>query len=153
MALANIAVLLAKKGKKVLAVDWDLEAPGLDGYFDDYEVSQTSTKMGLLSLLERVAVLKKRYNKKPDWRKYVSKVHLSDTETLDVIWSGSKKNSDYIGSVLKFDWNDFFEKQDGGPFIESLRNEWKEEYDFILIDSRTGITDSGGILPSRCRIF
>jgi len=30
MALANIAVLLARQhGRKVLAVDWDLEAPGL----------------------------------------------------------------------------------------------------------------------------
>ena len=29
MALANIAVLLAQRGMKVLMVDWDLEAPGL----------------------------------------------------------------------------------------------------------------------------
>src|SRR4051794_13247188 len=28
MALANVAVLLARSGKKVLVVDWDLEAPG-----------------------------------------------------------------------------------------------------------------------------
>ena len=33
MALANIAVILAKWGKKVLMVDWDLEAPGLVQYF------------------------------------------------------------------------------------------------------------------------
>jgi len=38
MALANIAVLLVRKKKRVLAVDWDLEAPGLDKYFRDYEV-------------------------------------------------------------------------------------------------------------------
>lgn len=145
MALANIAVLLAKKGKKVLAVDWDLEAPGLDRYFDDYEVTQTNMKMGLLDLLEHAAASKDKYLKKPNWRKYVSKVYLSETESLDVIWTGSNKNSDYIGRVLKFDWNDFFEKQAGGPFIESLRDKWKLEYDFILIDSRTGITDSGGI--------
>jgi hypothetical protein len=33
MALANVAVLLAREGKKVLVVDFDLEAPGLDRYF------------------------------------------------------------------------------------------------------------------------
>jgi len=33
MALANIAALLAKAGRKILAVDWDLEAPGLEKYF------------------------------------------------------------------------------------------------------------------------
>src|SRR3954465_1267346 len=31
--LANIAVLLARWGYRVLAVDWDLEAPGLHHYF------------------------------------------------------------------------------------------------------------------------
>ena len=29
MAMANVAVLLAQRGLRVLAVDWDLEAPGL----------------------------------------------------------------------------------------------------------------------------
>jgi hypothetical protein len=33
MALANIAILLARRGLSVLAVDWDLEAPGLENYF------------------------------------------------------------------------------------------------------------------------
>ena len=36
LALANIGVLLAKRGKKVLLMDWDLEAPGLDRYFRPY---------------------------------------------------------------------------------------------------------------------
>ena len=33
MALANVAIQLARKGHSVLAVDWDLEAPGLNRYF------------------------------------------------------------------------------------------------------------------------
>src|SRR5437868_12111858 len=33
MALANVAWILASNGKRVLAVDWDLEAPGLHRYF------------------------------------------------------------------------------------------------------------------------
>lgn len=35
MALANVAVLLARWGSKVLVVDWDLEAPGIERYFDE----------------------------------------------------------------------------------------------------------------------
>ena len=38
MALANIAVLLARRGLKVLAVDWDLEAPGLERYFSYFDI-------------------------------------------------------------------------------------------------------------------
>src|SRR5499425_2902145 len=33
MALANIGWILASNGKRVLTVDWDLEAPGLHRYF------------------------------------------------------------------------------------------------------------------------
>ncbi len=32
-ALADVAVLLARYGHRVLMVDWDLEAPGLESYF------------------------------------------------------------------------------------------------------------------------
>src|SRR5712691_1582485 len=33
MTLANVAWILASNGKRVLAIDWDLEAPGLHRYF------------------------------------------------------------------------------------------------------------------------
>ncbi|HLM42734.1 MAG TPA: AAA family ATPase, partial [Myxococcaceae bacterium] len=33
MALANVATLLAHRGRRVLVVDFDLEAPGLHRYF------------------------------------------------------------------------------------------------------------------------
>src|SRR5712691_6802777 len=33
MALANFAWIVAASGKRVLAIDWDLEAPGLHRYF------------------------------------------------------------------------------------------------------------------------
>ena len=36
MALANVATLLSKWGKKVLMIDWDLEAPGLENFFKEY---------------------------------------------------------------------------------------------------------------------
>lgn len=36
MAIANIAWILAAAGKKVLVVDWDLEAPSLYRYFEPF---------------------------------------------------------------------------------------------------------------------
>ena len=36
MALANVAWILASQGKRVLAIDWDLEAPGLHRYFHPF---------------------------------------------------------------------------------------------------------------------
>ena len=51
----------------------------------------------------------------------------------------------YFNKVRSFDVQDFYLKKGGGYFIETLRTEWKSLYDFVLIDSRTGITDIGGI--------
>jgi cellulose biosynthesis protein BcsQ len=36
MALANVAWILASNGKRVLVLDWDLEAPGLHRYFHPF---------------------------------------------------------------------------------------------------------------------
>lgn len=36
MALANVAWILAANGHRVLAVDWDLEAPGLHRFFHPF---------------------------------------------------------------------------------------------------------------------
>ena len=48
MALANVAWLLASKyRKKVLAIDWDLEAPGLHRFFN---VQEENIKKGLIDL-------------------------------------------------------------------------------------------------------
>ena len=33
----------------------------------------------------------------------------------------------------------------GGPFLEAVADRWREEYDFVLIDSRTGVSDTSGI--------
>src|ERR1700726_3263021 len=52
MALANVAWLLAANGHSVLAIDWDLEAPGLHRYLApflrDPELTQTRGVVDLL---------------------------------------------------------------------------------------------------------
>jgi hypothetical protein len=73
---------------------------------------------------------------------------LSKTETepvtLDLISSGSYA-TDYADRVRTFSWDRFFENESGGAILDRWRDEWKESYDFILFDSRTGITDIGGV--------
>src|SRR6476659_2318453 len=57
MALANVAWILASAGKRVLIIDWDLEAPGLHRYFHpflaDKELSETE---GLIDFFVEFAV-------------------------------------------------------------------------------------------------
>src|SRR3954451_11160575 len=52
MALANVAWVLAANRKRVLVVDWDLEAPGLHRYFRPFLIDrELSASDGLIDML------------------------------------------------------------------------------------------------------
>lgn len=138
MALANVALLLARAGKKVLMVDFDLEAPGLEQYFTFLEMSAPGS--GVLDLLDDIA---KDRLQAPD--SYVTTIMESPTTALDLIASGRERDPvAYLDRLNSLDWPDFF-KVGGGDRLEKLRTEWKRRYDFVLVDSRTGLSDSGGV--------
>jgi len=53
-------------------------------------------------------------------------------------------DSRYGSLVQALNWDALY--KDGlGSFLETIREQWLAAYDFVLIDSRTGITDIGGI--------
>src|SRR4051812_16178325 len=81
MALANIAVQLARRGKRVLAVDWDLEAPGLHRYFVG-RVPEEANTHGLAHLLFAAEETGGASAARLDWHSYVVPVELPDTESL-----------------------------------------------------------------------
>jgi hypothetical protein len=59
--------------------------------------------------------------------------------------TSGRRDETYVLRVLEFDWERFFREEEGGERFENLREEWKQTFDIVLIDSRTGITDSGGV--------
>ena len=176
MALANVGVLLAlseteeKKRPKVLLVDWDLEAPGLDVFFQRAKRANfvgNPSVPGVLDLLEARA-----QNQVLPWRSCLMRADFAGA-SLDIISAGSRpsdegpvepppaptqkrkasrkksveirQSKNYRQRVQKLDWPTLFSQHDIGNYIWDLRNEWRAEYDFVLIDSRTGITDIGDI--------
>jgi cellulose biosynthesis protein BcsQ len=144
LAMANVAVLLAKQRKNVLLMDWDIEAPGLDRYFKGYLGKHDSiSHEGLVHLLTNAI-------KRPttDWRSFIQKIEIEGCAPISIITSGDRK-PDYIELVRSFSWSDFFERQGGGAVLDRWRNEWRKAFDFVLLDSRTGITDTGGV----CTVF
>lgn len=139
MSLANIGVLLAQWGYKVLIVDWDLEAPGLEHFYKDYiDINVVKTKSGVIDLLQ---VTK---NRKIKWQDTLIPINVPKSKEPIHLISSGRRDENYFKRVRKFDV-DVFYKNGGGKIIEDLRTEWKNNYDFILIDSRTGITEIGGI--------
>lgn len=139
MALANVAASLAGWGHSVLVVDWDLEAPGLERFFAAVRpgIGEARTKTpGVVDLIEA-----KRRGDEGNWRDCLIQVGLGQ---LSLITAG-RNGQPYSSRLHALNFNDLFENHDLGAYIEKLRNEWVAEYDFVLIDSRTGFTDIGGI--------
>lgn len=145
MALANIGVLLAGWGYKTLLIDWDLEAPGIENYFKDHlDVTDVQHKKGLIELLSLKVPTNEIQLPGLDWENYITTIKLNNNSTLDLLAAG-KRDDQYFNKVRQFDYNSFYSNADGGQYIEDLREYWLEAYNFILIDSRTGLTDSSGI--------
>lgn len=137
MALANVAVLLARQGLKVLVVDWDLEAPGIERYFSYFEISAGGP--GLLRLLVDAADRPARR-----YRSFTSQIHCETKHPITLLGSGRDQDPHYSRDLEAFDWSEFFARG-GGAFIEGLRDQWRKDFDIVLVDSRTGLSDAGGV--------
>ncbi|NEA99195.1 TIR domain-containing protein [Streptomyces sp. SID13726] len=141
-ALANTAVLLARWGYRVLCIDWDLEAPGLSYFFEPHldELPRT----GLLEMIEEA-----REQPSADTAlRHRTTVTLPQDARLDLIAAG-KPDESYVSRLQKVDWDALYTRHDFGATLESWREEWMRHYDLVLVDSRTGITDSGGICTAQ----
>ena len=56
-----------------------------------------------------------------------------------------RQGASYSIRVNSFDWQNFYERLGGGQFLEAIRQSMRSEYDYILIDSRTGVSDTSSI--------
>jgi hypothetical protein len=159
MALANVAWILASNGKRVLAVDWDLEAPGLHRYFRPFLLDRDLTaSAGLIDLVwdfaaATVTPLESSKDATAGWHKeyadilrYVIALRWSfrSPGKLDFLPPG-RQGPAYAARVNSFNWQNFYDRLGGGAFLEAVKERMREEYDYILIDSRTGVSDTSGI--------
>jgi tetratricopeptide (TPR) repeat protein/Mrp family chromosome partitioning ATPase len=155
MSLANLAVLFAKQagGRKVLMIDWDLEAPGLQEFFKPkLEENDINGRKGVIDLFvaARTAWAQLDESAESELRafefieaffdKHLLQINIQDP--LELLIAG-QQGPDYAPTVQTFDWRGFFESHYVffKAFIQFLKSRW----DYILIDSRTGLTDTGGI--------
>lgn len=160
MALASISLLLSAlclnrpggrpKGPRILVIDFDLEAPGLELYLlatcKKPSISQIQSRPGLVDLLKGL-----QDGKQLDWRPCITEIRIDD-HAIDFLGSGKKNatrdfegEADYIKSLQSLSWEKLFSEGDLGRYLEGLRDQWTQTYDYILVDSRTGASDTGDI--------
>jgi len=159
MALANAAVVLARdRGKEVLAIDWDLEAPGLHRFLHDGDVDE---RAGLVELFANAHELLPSVSgdgragtgrAQRVWRELSLDPYVGPTQVpgLSVMRAG-RMDAGYEDRVSKLDWERVY--HDEPELFSAFAARLAEQYDYVLVDSRTGVTDSGGIctmlLPDR----
>src|SRR5215468_750896 len=160
MAVANMAWILASSGKRVLTVDWDLEAPGLHRYYTPFLSDKDLTGSdGLIDLLIefRDATATSHVgddgSSDDNWHEayadiaaYVVSLDWDFPRggTLDLLPAG-RQGASYSARVNSFDWEEFYERRGGGVFLEAVKEKMRADYDYVLIDSRTGVSDTSGI--------
>ena len=147
MALANIAALLSEQ-KKVLIIDWDLDAPGLHYFFN---LSGPFENPGLIDYFEEVERI---FGTHPEWNNEDNAGDLFSTLNLDryiqnvannnlFLLAAGRLDDNYAHQVNVFQWEALFYRAPW--FFRVFARELSQQYDYILIDSRTGLNDISGI--------
>jgi len=156
MALANFAWILASNGLDVLAIDWDLEAPGLHRFFRPFLIDrELRNSPGLIDFAWDLA--KKKVTPIPPGRpEGILDFPPLEDYVIGLDWDFGGKGSiallpagrqdeNYAHRVNTFDWDNFYERLGGGKLLHAARDVLRADYDYILIDSRTGVSDTSSI--------
>jgi MinD-like ATPase involved in chromosome partitioning or flagellar assembly len=159
MAVANVAWILASSGKRVLVLDWDLDAPGLQRYFRPFLVDkELSSSEGLVDffadfILEAITPLDEGEELPPDWYdaqadilRYVLSLDwkFPNGGGIDFVPAG-RQGADYAARFAAINFQHFYDRLGGGKLLEAAKEQMRANYDYVLIDSRTGVSDTAGI--------
>jgi hypothetical protein len=144
-----MAKYLTRFGKTVFVIDLDLEAPGLNYKLAlDKARPFSGIKLGLVDILTYF----QDEGKFPDsLSKYILRIDdESNTDGhLTFLPAGNAPDSSYWKKLSRICWHEWFYTSNakGVPFFLELKEQIKKQFepDFLLIDSRTGITETGGI--------
>ena len=147
MALANVASwLVTGAHKRVVAIDFDLEAPGLTYYFGPSGLlgEEPLPRPGLVELLTKY----RTEGAVPDLSDYVvSGPPQLGGGQLHLLCAGEHRSANYPADLAALDWNALYEHGYGFELMEHLRVSVIDGYqpDIVLIDSRTGLHGIGAI--------
>ncbi len=172
--LVNVADYMCQHHqKRILLMEWDLEAPGLHIYYEVGVGKLKSTQNSLIDILTSYLDNASRLKGQIDTDKYSYLQYFTDEElsacvdienciipniskpdkggNIDLCIAGPyhiKEGEDsYYNKITKINWDEYRDLQ-GSTHIEYLKQVLHEKleskYDFIFIDSRTGIPEYGG---------
>ena len=137
-ALAYTAHILASKGRKVICVDMDLEAPGITALLG--KEKEVREDMGLVHLLIEID-----QGGKPDITKHLLRI----SESYDLYCLPAGKPDANYARLLRYIHPESWYREERNPLHELFDQLCKNLPfipDVILLDARTGITQMSGPL-------
>jgi MinD-like ATPase involved in chromosome partitioning or flagellar assembly len=147
-ALVNIAAELTSQGRRVLIVDFDLEAPGVDTFNLPRPPQHVSAEDDpLLGVVDYVTKYIET-GEAPDLTHYVyQSAGIGANGGALWIMPAGKQDRTYAERLNSINWLDLYERHDGFLMFEDLKAQCEVllDPDYVLVDSRTGHTDIAGI--------
>ncbi|MDB9313971.1 AAA family ATPase [Spirulina sp. CS-785/01] len=146
LAAANFAVYLAKLGLKTVVIDFDLEAPGIDAKFALPPLADNQK-----GILDYILEFQKTNQDPENIKELCRNIPLDDGENAETLWlipAGQYLAETYYKKLNQLDWGIIFSKQRNGvAFFQQFLSHLETELaaDFVIIDSRTGITEIAGL--------
>lgn len=148
LALANIATRLTELSRHVCLLDFDLEAPGLHYKFAaQLHKSGHEINNGLVDYIYQFS----QHGILPETIRDFAYTWLGPKAYTTLIPAGNIDNPDYWKKLSSINWYELlYEKDYGLSFLLDLKERIQTEYapDYLLIDSRTGISEMSGITLS-----
>lgn len=146
LALSNGASYLAKFGLKVCVIDFDFEAPGIHYKFG---IETQNIDNGIIDYIYQFIETQEM----PDsLEPYYHSLEKEGEGDICVIPAGNILKAAYWDKLSSINWSQFLYEEEGEGllFFLELKERIKKEInpDFLLIDSRTGVTEIGGISTS-----
>lgn len=141
MALVNVAFELRRRRRRVLILDFDLEAPGISTYEEfSYAAQHEGIVDYVVSYLDR--------GEAPQVENYIVECppEQDDIQPIWILPAGRRDNS-YSHNLNSINWQSLYGENDGFLMFADLLQQLQQlrKFDYVLIDSRTGHTDVGGI--------
>lgn len=149
LALANAALYLARLEFRVVALDFDLEAPGLHYKFSTSSNGKAlPVKSGVVDYLHSFIVDGQSPGSLKNFTVDVSVPGIVEPP-IHLIPAGCGPSKEYWLKLSRINWHELFysNQAKGVQIFLDLKNRIADEIkpDFLLVDSRTGITEMGGV--------
>jgi MinD-like ATPase involved in chromosome partitioning or flagellar assembly len=145
LAATNFAVYLAKLGLKVIILDFDLDAPGVDSKFPRFKLPE-----GQLGLIDYILKFQRDGSPPGPVEEILCEIPISSPRqacAVGLIPAGDYLATDYCAKLNELHWAEVFSDERGVAFFQRFLERIKDELspEVLIVDSRTGFGEISGL--------